>query len=89
MNSMITLDRISKSFLTNKKITVLNKISYKIKFVDNFYNNNQLIIGIEAFDEIELNNVLSSYSDVIANKINKTLFIFENNSFLTIKHEKV
>ena len=28
---MITLDRISKSFLTNKKITVLNKISYKFK----------------------------------------------------------
>ena len=31
MNNIITLDKISKSFLTNKKITVLNKISYKFK----------------------------------------------------------
>ena len=31
MNNIIILDKISKSFLTNKKITVLNKISYKFK----------------------------------------------------------
>ena len=31
MNNIITLDKISKIFLTNKKITVLNKISYKFK----------------------------------------------------------
>ena len=31
MNNIITLDKISKFFLTNKKITVLNKISYKFK----------------------------------------------------------
>ena len=31
MNNLITLNKISKFFLTNKKITVLNKISYKFK----------------------------------------------------------
>ena len=31
MNNIITLDKISKIFLTNKKIKVLNKISYKFK----------------------------------------------------------
>ena len=31
MNNIIILDKISKFFLTNKKITVLNKISYKFK----------------------------------------------------------
>ena len=31
MSSFITLEKISKSFLTNKKINVLNKINYKFK----------------------------------------------------------
>jgi len=31
MNSLIILDKISKSFLTSKKITVLKKINYKFK----------------------------------------------------------
>ena len=31
MNNIITLDKISKSFFSNKKIKVLNKISYKFK----------------------------------------------------------
>ena len=31
MNNIIILDKISKSFFTNKKIKVLNKISYKFK----------------------------------------------------------
>ena len=31
MNSLIILNKISKSFLTSKKITVLNKINYKFK----------------------------------------------------------
>jgi len=31
MNSLIVLDKISKSFLTSKKITVLKKINYKFK----------------------------------------------------------
>ena len=31
MNSLITLNKISKSFLSNKKITVLKKINYKFK----------------------------------------------------------
>ena len=31
MNSLITLNKISKSFLVNKKITVLKKINYKFK----------------------------------------------------------
>ena len=31
MNNLITLNKISKSFLTNKKISVLKKINYKFK----------------------------------------------------------
>ena len=31
MSNLIILDKISKSFLTNKKINVLNKINYKFK----------------------------------------------------------
>ena len=31
MNSLIVLDKISKSFLTSKKITILKKINYKFK----------------------------------------------------------
>ena len=31
MSNLIVLDKISKSFLTNKKINVLNKINYKFK----------------------------------------------------------
>ena len=31
MNSLIRLNNLSKSFTTNKKITVLNKINYKFK----------------------------------------------------------
>ena len=34
MNSLITLNKISKSFLVNKKITVLKKINYKFKNVE-------------------------------------------------------
>ena len=31
MNNIITLDKITKSFVSNKKITVLNKINYNFK----------------------------------------------------------
>ena len=31
MNNLIILNKISKSFLTSKKITVLKKINYKFK----------------------------------------------------------
>ena len=31
MNNLITLNKISKSFLTNKKISVLKKINYKFR----------------------------------------------------------
>jgi len=31
MNNLINLNKISKSFITNNKITVLNKITYKFK----------------------------------------------------------
>ena len=60
-------DKLYDSFFKNSE--ELNKV----KFVDNFYIDNQSIIGIEAFDEIELNNILSDYNDLIVAKINKNL----------------
>ena len=60
-------DKLYNSFFKN------SKESSKIKFVDNFYNNNQAIIGVEAFDGVELNSILFRYSDIITNKINKVL----------------
>ena len=77
-------DRLYDLFFKN------SKESSKIKFVDNFYSNNQSIIGIEAFDEIELNNILFSYSDIIINKINKVLDNQILKKYKSIpKHDKI
>jgi len=54
MNNIITLDKISKSFLTNKKINVLNKINYK-------FNKGKIysLVGPSGSGKSTLLNILS------------------------------
>ena len=97
MNNIITLDRISKFFLTNKKITVLNKISYKFK-KGKIYS----LVGPSGSGKSTLLNLLSlidkpskgsikianknvNFSDSISNDItraNKIGIIYQQNNLL-------
>ena len=97
MNNIITLDKISKSFLTNKKITVLNKISYKFK-KGKIYS----LVGPSGSGKSTLLNLLSlidkpskgsikianknvNFSDSISNDItraNKIGIIYQQNNLL-------
>ena len=54
MSNLITLDKISKSFLTNKKINVLNKINYK-------FNKGKIysLVGPSGSGKSTLLNILS------------------------------
>ena len=95
MNNIITLDKISKFFLTNKKITVLNKISYKFK-KGKIYS----LVGPSGSGKSTLLNLLSlidkpskgsikianknvNFSDSISNDItraNKIGIIYQQNN---------
>ena len=97
MNNIITLDKISKSFLTNKKITVLNKISYKFK-KGKIYS----LVGPSGSGKSTLLNLLSlidkpskgsikianknvNFSDSVSNDIiraNKIGIIYQQNNLL-------
>ena len=97
MNNIITLDKISKIFLTNKKITVLNKISYKFK-KGKIYS----LVGPSGSGKSTLLNLLSlidkpskgsikianknvNFSDSISNDItraNKIGIIYQQNNLL-------
>ena len=97
MNNIITLDKISKFFLTNKKITVLNKISYKFK-KGKIYS----LVGPSGSGKSTLLNLLSlidkpskgsikianknvNFSDAISNDItraNKIGIIYQQNNLL-------
>ena len=97
MNNIITLDKISKFFLTNKKITVLNKISYKFK-KGKIYS----LVGPSGSGKSTLLNLLSlidkpskgsikianknvNFSDPISNDItraNKIGIIYQQNNLL-------
>ena len=97
MNNIITLDKISKFFLTNKKITVLNKISYKFK-KGKIYS----LVGPSGSGKSTLLNLLSlidkpskgsikianknvNFSDSISNDItraNKIEIIYQQNNLL-------
>ena len=50
----------------------------KVDFINDFYSENQSIIGIESEDRIELNEILSSYDNLIIDQIdvniNKMIF---------------
>ena len=97
MNNIITLNKISKFFLTNKKITVLNKISYKFK-KGKIYS----LVGPSGSGKSTLLNLLSlidkpskgsikianknvNFSDSISNDItraNKIGIIYQQNNLL-------
>jgi len=97
MNNIITLDKISKIFLTNKKITVLNKISYKFK-KGKIYS----LVGPSGSGKSTLLNLLSlidkpskgsikianknvNFSDSVSNDItraNKIGIIYQQNNLL-------
>ncbi len=97
MNNIITLDKISKFFLANKKITVLNKISYKFK-KGKIYS----LVGPSGSGKSTLLNLLSlidkpskgsikianknvNFSDSISNDItraNKIGIIYQQNNLL-------
>ena len=97
MNNIITLDKISKFFLTNKKITVLNKISYKFK-KGKIYS----LVGPSGSGKSTLLNLLSlidkpskgsikianknvDFSDSVSNDItraNKIGIIYQQNNLL-------
>ena len=97
MNNIITLNKISKFFLTNKKITVLNKISYKFK-KGKIYS----LVGPSGSGKSTLLNLLSlidkpskgsikianknvNFSDAISNDItraNKIGIIYQQNNLL-------
>ena len=97
MNNIITLEKISKFFLTNKKITVLNKISYKFK-KGKIYS----LVGPSGSGKSTLLNLLSlidkpskgsikianknvNFSDSVSNDItraNKIGIIYQQNNLL-------
>ena len=97
MNNIITLDKISKFFLTNKKITVLNKINFKFK-KGKIYS----LVGPSGSGKSTLLNLLSlidkpskgsikianknvNFSDSISNDItraNKIGIIYQQNNLL-------
>ena len=97
MNNIITLDKISKIFLTNKKITVLNKISYNFK-KGKIYS----LVGPSGSGKSTLLNLLSlidkpskgsikianknvNFSDSVSNDItraNKIGIIYQQNNLL-------
>ncbi len=97
MNNIITLDKISKFFLTNKKITVLNKISYNFK-KGKIYS----LVGPSGSGKSTLLNLLSlidkpskgsikianknvNFSDSVSNDItraNKIGIIYQQNNLL-------
>ena len=43
---------------------------------NNYYSNNQSVIGIEASDVIELDNILFNYDSTLINNINRMFFSF-------------
>ena len=97
MNNIITLDKISKFFLTNKKITVLNKISYKFK-KGKIYSlvgpsgsgkstllNLLSLIDRPSKGSIKITNKNVNFSDSVSNDItraNKIGIIYQQNNLL-------
>ena len=97
MNNIITLDKISKFFLTNKKITVLNKISYKFK-KGKIYSlvgpsgsgkstllNLLSLIDKPSKGSIKIENKNVNFSDSVSNDItraNKIGIIYQQNNLL-------
>ena len=79
MNSLIVLDKISKSFLTSKKITVLKKINYKFK-KGKVYS----LVGPSGSGKSTLLNILSLIDrpSIGSVKIEKNDINFSNSSII-------
>ena len=79
MNSLILLNKISKSFLTSKKITVLNKINYKFK-KGKVYS----LVGPSGSGKSTLLNILSLIDrpSIGSIKIEKNNINFSNSSII-------
>ena len=79
MNSLIILDKISKSFLTSKKITVLKKINYKFK-KGKVYS----LVGPSGSGKSTLLNILSLIDrpSIGSVKIEKNDINFSNSSII-------
>ena len=77
MNSLITLNKISKSFLTSKKISVLKKIDFKFN-LGKVYS----IVGPSGSGKSTLLNILSLVDKPTSGsvKINKNTINFFNSS---------
>ena len=79
MNSLIVLDKISKSFLTSKKITVLKKINYK-------FNKGKVysLVGPSGSGKSTLLNILSLIDrpSIGSVKIEKNDINFSNSSII-------
>ena len=79
MNNLIILDKISKSFLTSKKITVLKKINYKFK-KGKVYS----LVGPSGSGKSTLLNILSLIDrpSIGSVKIEKSDINFSNSSMI-------
>ncbi len=97
MNNLIRLNNLSKSFTTNKKITVLNKINYKFK-KGNIYSlvgpsgsgkstllNILSLIDRPSFGTISFDNKNINFSDSIRNdkiRAAKIGIVYQQNNLL-------
>ena len=82
MNNLIRLNNLSKSFTTNKKITVLNKINYKFK-KGNIYS----LVGPSGSGKSTLLNILS-----LIDKPSFGTILFDNKNINfsdSIKNDKI
>ena len=87
MNKLITLNKISKSFLTNKKISVLKKINFRFN-LGKIYS----IVGPSGSGKSTLLNILSLIDKPTSGsiKINENIINFSNSSINDkIRAEKI
>ena len=97
MNNLITLNKISKSFLTSKKISVLKKINYKFKkgkiysLVGPSGSGKSTLLNIlslidkPTFGSLKIDDKVVNYSNLSTNdkiRANKIGIIYQQNNLL-------